>query len=162
MNLRMLECKSSSLVMMDGVSFLCFRVWGQVLSRPTAGSASINIMSGVLCPSTTLRAAVFASSLCVTPMCDFTLPMCVLNPKLSLMGMMLSASCRRCLWGWCMKLRGSMAYLRMVFMMKALSVNIERVRSCLLASSAMVMAASSARLIMYLSGWDLISICVVV
>ena len=47
-------------------------------------------------------------------------------------------------------------------MLKALSVNIERVRSCLLASSAMVMTASSARFIVYLSGCDFLSICVVV
>jgi len=40
-----------------------------------------------------------------------------------------------------MELRGSMAYLRMVLMLKAISVNIERAFSCLLASSAMVMAA---------------------
>ena len=46
-----------------------------------------------------------------------------------------------------MKLRGSMAYLRMVLMLKALSVNIERACSCLFESSAMAMAASSARFI---------------
>ena len=61
-----------------------------------------------------------------------------------------------------MKLRGSMAYLRMILMLKALLVNIERVWWSLLASSAMVIAASSARLIVCLSGWDFISICVVV
>ena len=55
----------ASLVMLGGVPlFLVFRVWGQVLSPPTGGSASVNIMSGVLYPST--------SSLCVTPVCDFT------------------------------------------------------------------------------------------
>jgi hypothetical protein len=95
----MLECKSASLVMMGGVSFPCFRVWGHVLSPPTGGSASVNIMSRALCPSTTLRADVSASSLCVALVCDFTLPMCVLYPMLSLMCMMLSASCKRCLWG---------------------------------------------------------------
>ena len=61
-----------------------------------------------------------------------------------------------------MKLSGSVAYLRMVLMMKALSVSIESVWSSSLASSAMVIAASSARLIVCLSGWDIISICVVV
>ncbi len=61
-----------------------------------------------------------------------------------------------------MKLSRSMTYLRMVLMLKALSVNIERVWSCLLASSAMVIATSSARLIVCLSGWDFISICMVV
>ena len=57
---------------------------------------------------------------------------------------------------------GSMAYRLMVLMLKALSVSIERVCSNVLASSAMVIAASSARLIVYLSGYDFISICVVV
>jgi len=60
-----------------------------------------------------------------------------------------------------MKLSGAMAYLRMVLMLKALSFRIERVWSCLLASSAAVKAASSALLIVCLSGWDFISICVV-
>ena len=55
-----------------------------------------------------------------------------------------------------------MAYLRMVLMLKALSVRIERVWSSLLASSAMVIAANSARLIVCVSGCDLISMCVVV
>ena len=49
-----------------------------------------------------------------------------------------------------MKLRGSMAYLRMVFMLKALSVSIERELSSLLASSARVVAASSAWFIVYM------------
>ena len=53
-----------------------------------------------------------------------------------------------------MKLRGSMAYLRMLLMLKALPVNIERAGSCLLASSDRVMAASSARFIVFLSGCD--------
>jgi hypothetical protein len=61
MSLRRLACKSASLVMLGVVPFPCFRVWGQVLSPPMGGSASVNIMSGVLCPSTTLRAAVSAS-----------------------------------------------------------------------------------------------------
>ena len=55
-----------------------------------------------------------------------------------------------------------MAYLRMVLMFKALSVNIERVWSCLLAVRARVIAASSARFMVCLSGCDFISICVVV
>jgi hypothetical protein len=80
MSLRRFECKSANLVMLGGVSFPFFRVWGQVLSLPTDGSVLVNIMSGVLCPSTTLRAVVSASSLNVTPVCVFTLPMCVLYP----------------------------------------------------------------------------------
>ncbi len=55
-----------------------------------------------------------------------------------------------------------MAYLRMVLMLKAISINIERVWSCLLASSARVMAASSAQFMVCLSGCYFISICVVV
>ena len=55
-----------------------------------------------------------------------------------------------------------MAYLRMVFMLKALSVKIEMVWLCLLVSSASVMAAISALLMLCLSGCDFISICVVV
>jgi len=61
-----------------------------------------------------------------------------------------------------MKLSGSMSYLCMVLMLKAISLSIERVWLSLLASSAMVIAASSARLIVCRSGWDSISICVVV
>jgi hypothetical protein len=78
MSLRKLESKSASLPMLDDVSLLVFRVWDQVLSPLTGGSASVNILSGDLCPSTTLCAVVSASSFCVTPVCDFTLPMCVL------------------------------------------------------------------------------------
>ena len=59
-----------------------------------------------------------------------------------------------------MKLRGSISYLRMVLMLKALSINIEREFSCLFSSSARVMAASSARFIACLSGCDFISIYV--
>jgi hypothetical protein len=55
-----------------------------------------------------------------------------------------------------------MAYLPMVLIMKALSVNIEKVWSCLLASSARVIAASSARFMVCLSGCDFIYICVVI
>ena len=104
MSLRRLQSKLAILDMLGGVPLPFVRVWGQVLSPPTGGSASVNIMSGVLCPSTTLRAAVSASSLCVTPVCDSTLPMCVLYPMLYLARIMLSASCRRCSCGWWMKL----------------------------------------------------------
>ena len=64
--------------MLGGVSMLVVRVWDQVLSPPTGGFASLDIILGNLCPSTTLRVVVSASSLCVTPVCDLTLPMCVL------------------------------------------------------------------------------------
>ncbi len=108
-SLHKLECKSAKLVMIGGVPFPLCRVWGQAQCPPTGGYASVNIMSGVVCPSTTLRAAVSASSLCVIPVCDLTLPICVLYPMLSLVCMMVSANCRRCLWRWWMKLGGSMA-----------------------------------------------------
>jgi len=64
MSLHRLVCRSANLVMLDGVSLLVFRVWGQVLSPPTSGSALVNIMSGALGPSTTLRAVVSTSSMC--------------------------------------------------------------------------------------------------
>ena len=38
-----------------------------------------------------------ASSLCLTLVCDFTLPMCVFYPRLSLVCMILSTGCMRCL-----------------------------------------------------------------
>ena len=100
MSLRRLECRSASLSMLGVVSFFVSRNWGHVLSPPTSGFASVNIMSGVLCPSTTLRADVSTSSLCVTLVCDLALPMCVLYPMLSLVRMISSANCRRCLWEW--------------------------------------------------------------
>ena len=120
------------MVTLGGVSLLVLLIWGQVLSPPNGGFASVNIMSSVLCPSTTLRSVVSASSLCVTPVCDLTVPMCVLYSMSSLVWMMLSASCRKSLWGWWVKLSWSMAYLRMVLMLKALSVHIEREGPCLL------------------------------
>jgi len=50
MSLRRLECRSASLVMVGGVPFPFCRVLGQVLSPPMGGSASVKIMSVVLCP----------------------------------------------------------------------------------------------------------------
>ncbi len=84
MILRRLECRSANVVILGGVPLLVFFIWGQFLSPPIGGSASVNIISRVLCPSTTLLAVVPASSLCVTPACDLILPMCVLYPILSL------------------------------------------------------------------------------
>jgi hypothetical protein len=46
-SLRRLECSSASLVMVGGEFLLVVRIWGQVLSPPTGGSASVNIMSVV-------------------------------------------------------------------------------------------------------------------
>jgi hypothetical protein len=63
---------------MLGVASLLFPcIWGHFLSPLIGGSALVNVMSGVFFPSTTLRAAMSASSLCVTPVCDLTLPLCV-------------------------------------------------------------------------------------
>ena len=84
MILRSLEYRSANLVTLGGVSLLVLFIWGQVLSPSIGGFASVNFMSGVLCLSTTLQTDVSASSLCVTPVCDLTLPMCVLYPMLSL------------------------------------------------------------------------------
>ena len=100
MSLCKLECRSARLCMLGGMSFLVPRIWGHVLSPLIGGSASVNVMSGVFCPSTTLRADVSASSVCVTPVCDLTLPMCVMYPMLSLERTMSSASCMSSLWGW--------------------------------------------------------------
>jgi hypothetical protein len=66
--------------MIDGESLSGFLIWGQVLILPTDGSASMKIMSGILCSSATLRADVSASSLCVFPVRDLTLPICDLYP----------------------------------------------------------------------------------
>jgi hypothetical protein len=49
-----------------------------------------------------------------------------------------------------------MAYLRMVLLLKALSLNIVRAFSCLLASGTRVMAASSAPFMVCLSGCEFI------
>ena len=70
MSLCKLECRSARFCMLSGVSFFVSRIWGHVLSPLIGGSASVNVMSGVFCPSTTLRVAVSASSMCVTPVCD--------------------------------------------------------------------------------------------
>jgi hypothetical protein len=45
-SLRRLECKSANLIMLGGVSFSFFRVWGQALSPPTSGSTSVKIIPG--------------------------------------------------------------------------------------------------------------------
>ncbi len=91
-SLRRLLCRMIRMVEVGGVSLKVFRIWVHVLSPPTGGSASVNIMSSVLRPSTTLRAVVSTSSLCVPPVCDLTLPMCVVNLMLSLVCILLSAS----------------------------------------------------------------------
>ena len=47
MSLRKLECRSASLIMIVGEYLLVFRIWGQVQSPPTGGSASVKVMSGI-------------------------------------------------------------------------------------------------------------------
>ena len=74
MNLCKFEWRSAKLCMLGVVSFLVQLIWGHVLSPLMGGSAYVNVMSGVFCPSTTPRAATSASSLCLTPVCDLTLP----------------------------------------------------------------------------------------
>ena len=59
---RRLECRSASFVEVGGESLIVVRIRGRFLSPPTGGSASVNIMSGGLCPSTTFLAIVSASS----------------------------------------------------------------------------------------------------
>ena len=95
MSLCKFEWRSAELYMMGVVSFMVPRILGHVLSPLMGFSASMNVMSGVFGPSTTPRAAASASSLCyATPVCDLTLPMCVIYPLLSLVRRMSSASCR--------------------------------------------------------------------
>jgi len=60
MILRRLEYRSANLVTLGDVSLLVLLIWGQVLRPPISGSASVNIMSGFLCPATALRADVSA------------------------------------------------------------------------------------------------------
>ena len=125
-SLQKLEWRSDSLMNVGAESRLVVRSRGQVLSPPMDGFASMNNKSSSLWPSTTLRAAGVASSLCVTPVCDLSLLMCVLYPMLSLVRIISLANFRRSLCGWLIHLGGSMAYLRMALIPKALSVGIER------------------------------------
>ena len=48
--LRILECNSANLVTLGGVSLLAILIWGQVLSPPIGGSASVNGMSDFYVP----------------------------------------------------------------------------------------------------------------
>ena len=63
MSLGRFECRSVMLCVVGVLSLLVSRIWGHVLSPLIGGSASVNMMSGGFCPSTTFRAAVSASSL---------------------------------------------------------------------------------------------------
>ncbi len=71
MSLCRLECRSARLCMLGDVSFLIPHIWGHVLSPLIGGFASVHVMSGVFFPSTTPRAALSVSSLCVTPVFIF-------------------------------------------------------------------------------------------
>ena len=99
MSLCRLECRSARLCVEGVLSLFVSRSFGHVRSPLIGGSAYVNMISGVFCPSTTPRAAESASSLWVTPVCDLTFPMCVMYPELSLVRMMSSARCRSSLWG---------------------------------------------------------------
>ena len=63
------------------VSRLIVRSCCHDLSPAMGGLASVKSISSSLCHSTTLRTAVSAFSLWVTPVCNFTLPICVLYPR---------------------------------------------------------------------------------
>jgi len=100
MSLRRPECRLGSLMDMVVLYWLVVRSCGQVLIPPTGGSSPVNVMSSSMYPSITPQAAAFTSSLCVTQVCDFTLPMCVLYSRVSLPRVMSSVSLRRSLRGW--------------------------------------------------------------
>ena len=63
MSLCKLACSSARLCVVGVLSFLGTRSFGHVRSPLIGGSASVNVISGVLCPSTTPLAALSASSL---------------------------------------------------------------------------------------------------
>ncbi len=68
-----------SFMMVSGLFGVVFLICGHVLRPPTGGSASSNVMSNGVSPSTTALAALSAASLYSMFVCDLTLPMCVLS-----------------------------------------------------------------------------------
>ena len=123
-SLRRSNYRLCNLVCVLVVFWLVVQSCGQVLNPPKGGAAPVNVISGSMGHSTTLRTASSASSMCVTPVCDYTLPICVLYSRVSLVWMMSSAGFRRSLCGWWMKLSCSMAYFQSVLMLTALYVSI--------------------------------------
>ena len=82
------------------------RTLGHVRRPPTGGSSSSNtVFAGIFCEATSLAAA-SAASLYMTPVCDFTLPMCVARPASSLTLMSSAVALIRSLWRWCLYLYG--------------------------------------------------------
>ena len=75
---------------------------------------------------------------------------------------MLSARLRSSLCWWLWKACGWEEKFLRLLILNALSVRIERDQSCLCRSSEVVMAASSALLMVCLSGCDFISMCAIV
>jgi len=136
LSLRRPEWRSDNLVSECVEYRLVVRCCGQVCSPPISRSALVNVMCGALWPSTIFQTAVSTSSLRVTPVSNLTLPMYVLYPVLSLVRIISSSSSRRSLRGWWIKPSGSMVYLRLVLMMKALFVRIENFGLHLLVFSA--------------------------
>ena len=63
MSLCRLECRSARLCEVGVLSFFGTRSFGHVRNPLIGGSASVNMISGVLCPFTTPLAVVSASSL---------------------------------------------------------------------------------------------------
>ena len=94
---RRLDGSFDSLMIVRFLSLIVEKSCRQFRSPPIDGFASLKSMFGALCPSTKLRAAVSASSLCVTPVWDFTLPIYVLCPWASLVYIILSTSWMGCL-----------------------------------------------------------------
>ncbi len=156
-SLRRLEWRSGSLVNVCVESRFVVCICGQVLCPSMGGPASMNVIFGALWPSMTFRAAVFALPLCVTSMCDLTLLMYVLYPKMSLTRIMSLVSLRKSLCGRWVKLSGSMAYFWIVLMLKVLSAKTERAGMLLLMSNARGVAACSALLIVCRYDLDLTS-----
>ena len=68
----------SFLIFSSSVVGVCL-IYGHVRRPPIVGSASSNVMSGVVSPSTTALAALFDVSLYSTSLCDLTFPMCVFS-----------------------------------------------------------------------------------
>ena len=65
--------------------------------------SSNTVFAGIFCEATSLAAA-SAASLYMTPVCDFTLPMCVARPASSLTLMSSAVALIRSLWRWCLYL----------------------------------------------------------
>ena len=68
-----------SFMMVSGWFGVVLLICDHVLSPPTSGSASSNVMFGVASPSTTALDALSTASLYSMSGCDLTFPMCVFS-----------------------------------------------------------------------------------